>query len=100
MFLPIRKTIPDPTPQTYRNVEQLPDRLVVSRATVSHRQGVHTRPSQDRVLVGDELGYQGVGLFEAAIHCECYTDCETAEDLLMLALTGILKLKKGKGVYY
>lgn len=39
-------------PTTYSNVQQLPDSLVVSGSTISHRQRVHATSSKNRVLIG------------------------------------------------
>jgi len=75
-------------------VQEFADGLVVSGAAVRHRQGVHTAPTQDRVLVGAQRRHQGIGFLEAAVHRESDTDRQATQDLLMLRLLGILRKQK------
>lgn len=61
---------------THSNVQELADGLVIAGTAVSHSQGVHAAPTQDRVLVGAQGRHQGIGLLEAAVHREGDADRE------------------------
>lgn len=80
--------------ETYCNVEEFSYSLIVASAAISHRQGVHSTATKDRVLVSRERSDERISLLETSVHSKSYSYRESTKNFFVLGLLSVLKKKK------